>query len=115
LPVIHNATICVNREWALQNEETVLAFLRSMIDAIHFFKTRKSRSCEILQETLAPLVGIEGDDGIEHLHQTWSDLLSSKPYPHPLAVWNVYNLESYIDELYGGSRAAASPPVNPVI
>jgi len=23
----------------------------------------------------------------------WAKLLSEKPYPHPLAVWNVYNLE----------------------
>ena len=84
----------------------------------------------------------EGRDEIEHLQRSWAELLNAKPYPHPLAVWNVYNLEiatkpelswvgpletwdtsylraiddsGYIDELYGGSREAASPPVNAVI
>jgi hypothetical protein len=69
-------------------------------------------------------------------------LLSPKPFPHPLAVWNVYNLDvahdpninfigpfeiwntehlraiddsQYIDELYGSAQAAANPRVNPAI
>ena len=142
VPVIHNATICANREWVLQNEESTLAFLRSMVEAIHFFRTQKSRVCEILEHRLAPLVGIEGADEIEHLQASWAALLSPKPYPHPLAVWNVYSLdvahdpkvsfigpfeiwdtsylrtiddEGYIDELYDGAHMAKNPDVNPVI
>jgi hypothetical protein len=142
VPVIHNVTVCANREWVRQNEETSLAFLRSMIDVIHFWKTQPGRVCEILERTVAPLMGIEGDDEIEHLQAGWADLLSPKPYPHPLAIWNVYNLdvapdpgsnfigpmeiwdtsllrtiddEGYIDELYGGIEAARNPAVNPVI
>ncbi len=30
---------------------------------------------------------------IRYLQEKWSELLSAKPYPHPLAVWNVYNLD----------------------
>lgn len=142
VPVIHNATICANRDWVQENEETTFAFLRSMIDAIHFFKTRKSQVCEIIERTLAPIIGIQGMDEIEHLHATWSSLLSPKPYPHPLAVWNVYNLDvahdpkvnfigpfeiwdtsylrtiddsGFIEELYGGARESVNPPVNAVI
>src|SRR5215212_2886190 len=58
LPVIHNATICANREWVQRNEETAVAFLKSMVDAIHFFKREKSRVCEILERELAPIVRI---------------------------------------------------------
>jgi len=36
VPVIHNATMCANREWVVENEGTTVAFLKSMIDAIHF-------------------------------------------------------------------------------
>lgn len=142
LPVVHNATICSNREWVVRNEETTLAFLRSMVDAIHFFRTQKSRVCEILEGTLAPIIGLEGYDEIEYLQEGWAALLSPKPYPHPLAVWNVFNLDTapdpdsnfigpfeiwdtsylrtidddgYIDELYGGPMEAANPRVNPVI
>ena len=142
VPVIHNATMCGNREWIQQNEETTLAFLRSMIAAIHFLKTEKSRVCEILEQRVAPLIGIEGPDEVEHLQASWAALLSAKPYPHPLAVWNVYNLDvahdprvnfigpfeiwdtsylrtiddsGFIDALYGGAQQAANPPVHAAI
>jgi NMT1/THI5 like len=142
VPVIHNATICANRDWVVANEDTTTAFLESMIDAIHFFKRQKSRVCEILERSLAPIIGIESADEIEHLHTVWAALLSPKPYPHPLAVWNVYNLDvahdpnvnfigpfeiwdtsylraiddrGYIDELYDGAHMTRNPAVNPVI
>jgi hypothetical protein len=141
VPVIHNATMCANRDWVEDNEESATAFLESMIDAIYFFKTQPDRVCEILERELAPLVGINGDDEIEHLQQSWAELLSPKPYPHPLAVWNVYNLDvahdpevnfigpfetwdtsllrniddsGYIDSLYGEDRLA-NPEVNVAI
>jgi hypothetical protein len=142
VPVIHNATICANRDWVRDNPETTEAFLRSMIDVIHFFKTEKDSVCAILERTLAPLIGIDGDDELEHLQASWASLLSPKPYPHPLAVWNVYNLDvahhpefnfigpfeiwdtshlrsiddsGYIDELYGSAEAAVNPAVNVAI
>jgi hypothetical protein len=142
VPVIHNATMCANRDFIIRDPETTIAFLKSMIDAIHYFKKQKSRVCEILERSLAPVIGIQGADEIEHLHAGWAKLLSPKPYPHPLAVWNVYNLDvahdpnvnfigpfetwdtsylrtiddgGYIDELYDGAHMARNPEVNPVI
>ncbi len=141
IPVIHNATITGNIEWVRENEETTYAFLRSMIDAIHFFKTEKDKVCEIIERTHAPLMGLNAEE-IEHLQTVWAGLLSAKPYPHPLAVWNVYNLDvahdpnvnfigpfdtwntsylraiddsDYIDELYGSAQEARNPKVNPAI
>ncbi len=142
IPVIHNATICANRDWVAEHEDTAVAFIRSMIDAIHFFKTEKSKVCAILEEHAAPIIGVRHADEIEHLQRSWASLLSPKPYPHPLAVWNVYNLDvahnpavnfigpfelwdtsllrqiddtGFIDELYGGASEAANPAVNPAI
>ena len=93
VPVIHNTTICASTEFVWKNEEKVRAFLRALIETVHFFKTEKQKVCEILSRELAPLVHLEGDDEVEYLHREWSKLLSPKPYPHPLAVWNVYNLD----------------------
>jgi hypothetical protein len=142
IPVIHNSTMCANREWVEANEETAYAMMRSVVDAIHFFKTKPDETCAILEQHLAAHIGLEGPDEVEHLQRVWADLLSPKPYPHPLAVWNVYNLDvghdpavnfinpfelwdtsilraiddsEYIDELYGGSKEAANPTVNAVI
>jgi ABC-type nitrate/sulfonate/bicarbonate transport system substrate-binding protein len=93
VPVIHNTTICASTEFVWQNEETVEAFLKALIETIHFFKTEKQKTCEILSRELAPMIHLEGDDEVEYLQQEWAKLLSAKPYPHPLAVWNVYDLD----------------------
>lgn len=93
IPIIHNTTICANNDFVRSNEETVLAFLTALVETIHFFKTEKQKVCEILSRELAPLIHLQGDDEVEYLHQQWSQLLCSKPYPHPLAIWNVYDLE----------------------
>jgi ABC-type nitrate/sulfonate/bicarbonate transport system substrate-binding protein len=93
IPVIHNTTVCASMDFVSKNEEVVTAYLKALIEAIHFFKTHAQRVCEILSRALAPLIHLEGDAEVEHLQREWSRLLSSKPYPHPLAVWNVYNLD----------------------
>src|SRR5437016_4636580 len=59
VPVIHNATMCANQEWVRENEETTMAFLRSMIDAIHFFKTQPDKACEIIDRELSPLLKLK--------------------------------------------------------
>ena len=93
LPVIHNTTICASTDFLNRNEETVIAFLKALIEAVHFFKTEKQKSCAILARELAPLIGLEADDEIEYLYGEWSRLLCAKPYPDPLAVWNLYDLD----------------------
>lgn len=142
VPVIHNTTLCANREWVIEHQDTTMAVLRSLIETIQFFKTEKSRVCEILEMHLAPLIDLRTPAEIERLQAGWAELLSPKPYPHPLAVWNVYNLDvahdpnvnfiepfeiwdtsylrqiddsGFIDGLYGSTQAAANPTVNAAI
>ena len=132
-PVIHNTTICTSMDYVLKNEAAVITFLKALIEAIHFFKSEKEKSRALLKKQLAPLLRFEGDDEVDYLHEQWSSLLSAKPYPHPLAVWNVYDLDvghdpkvntiapfeiwdthylrivddsGFIDELYGKSTQA---------
>ena len=93
IPVIHNTTIAASTDFVHSNEQATLSFLRALVRAIHFFKSEKEKVCEILARELAPLIHLQGDDEVEYLHQQWSRLLCAKPYPHPLAVWNVYQLE----------------------
>jgi hypothetical protein len=92
-PVIHNTTICASMDFVRRNEDRVIAFLKALLEAIHFFKTERRKVCEILSRELAPLLHLQEEDEVEYLHQQWSRLLLAKPYPHPLAIWNVYNLD----------------------
>jgi ABC-type nitrate/sulfonate/bicarbonate transport system substrate-binding protein len=93
LPVIHNTTICASTDFCHENEETVATYLKALIEAVYFFKTEKQKTCAILAREYAPLIGLDGDDEIEYLHGEWSRLLSAKPYPDPLAVANLYELD----------------------
>jgi ABC-type nitrate/sulfonate/bicarbonate transport system substrate-binding protein len=93
LPVIHNTTICANMDFVRENEPTTVAFLRALIEAVHFFKTEREKSCAIIAREVAPLIGLDGDDEIEYLHDQWSRLLCAKPYPAPDAVTNLYQLD----------------------
>jgi NMT1/THI5 like len=92
-PVIHNTTICASMDFVRRNEDRVIAFLKALLEAIHFFKTERQKVCEILSRELAPLLHLQEEDEVEYLQQQWSRLLLAKPYPHPLAIWNVYNLD----------------------
>jgi ABC-type nitrate/sulfonate/bicarbonate transport system substrate-binding protein len=93
LPVIHNTTVCASTDFVYDNEETVLAYLKALIEAVYFFKTEKQKTCVILAREYAPLIGLEAEDEIEYLHEQWSLLLSAKPYPSPAAISNLYNLD----------------------
>jgi ABC-type nitrate/sulfonate/bicarbonate transport system substrate-binding protein len=86
IPVIHNTTICANTDFVHSHRDVVLAFLRGLIRAIHFFKSEKEKVCEILTRELASLIHLKGDDEVEYLQKQWSRLLCAKPYPHPMAV-----------------------------
>jgi len=93
LPVIHNTTICASMDFVRGNEETVVTYLKALIEAVHFFKSEKQKCCAILAREYAPLIGLDEGDEIEYLHEQWSRLLSAKPYPDPMAVWNLYDLD----------------------
>jgi hypothetical protein len=93
LPVIHNTTICANMDFVHANEEITVTFLKALIEAVHFFKTEKAKSCAIIAREVAPLIGLDGDDEVEYLHSQWCALLCPKPYPEPMAVMNLYNLD----------------------
>lgn len=93
VPVIHNTTICTTTTFVDKNEELTINYLKALIEAIHFFKTKKTETVDIIQQNLSEKLRLGGRDEAEYLQQEWAKLLSKKPYPHPLAVWNVYDLD----------------------
>lgn len=140
VPVIHNVTICSTTDWVRENADLVRAFLTSMVVAVHFFKTEPEAAERLLREGLAPMTGLTDDADIAYLRRAWAGLLNAKPYPHPLAIWNVYRLDvagnpefnivdplepwdlgilrdidnsGFIDRLYGGP--VRNPAVTPLI
>jgi ABC-type nitrate/sulfonate/bicarbonate transport system substrate-binding protein len=92
-PVIHNTTLLASSDYIQENEETVLAFLKGFIEALHFFKTEPAKVVPILKTNLRKRYALEEDEYYEHLQREWAKLLSVKPYPLASAIQNVYDLD----------------------
>src|SRR5262245_18973876 len=92
-PVIHNTTLLATTDYIKQNEETVYAFIKGFIEALHFFKTQPDKVIPILKKNLAKRYGLEDDEYYIHLQREWAKLLSKKPYPLANAIQNVYDLD----------------------
>lgn len=92
-PVIHNTTLLATTDYITRNEDTVYAFLKGFIEALHFFKTHPAKVVPILKKNLAQRYGLEDDEYYVHLQREWAKLLSKKPYPLPSAIQNVYDLD----------------------
>jgi ABC-type nitrate/sulfonate/bicarbonate transport system substrate-binding protein len=92
-PVIHNTTLLATSDYIKENEETVYAFLKGFIEALHFFKTQPDKVVPMLKKNLAKRYGLEDDEYYVHLQREWARLLSKKPYPLASAIQNVYDLD----------------------
>lgn len=92
-PVIHNTTLLATSDYIKANEDTVYAFIKGFIEALHFFKTRPQEVVAILKRNLAHRYGLQDEEYYVHLQREWAKLLSKKPYPLPAAIQNVYDLD----------------------
>src|SRR5207244_13480956 len=91
--VIHNTTLLATTDYIKENEETVYAFIKGFIEALHFFKTEPDKVIPILKKNLAKRYGLEDDEYYVHLQREWARLLSKKPYPLASAIHNVCYLD----------------------
>jgi ABC-type nitrate/sulfonate/bicarbonate transport system substrate-binding protein len=96
-PVIHNTTILTTTDYIRNNEDTVIAFLKALMEAIHFFKTRPVEVVGILRRNLATRYGLDDEEYYVHLQREWARLLLRKPYPLAAAIQNVFDLDAAKD------------------
>lgn len=101
-PVIHNTTILTTTDYIRENRENVIQFLKALIDAIHFFKTKPAEVVKILQKNLSRRYTLTEEDYYVHLQREWAKLLSAKPYPLPAAIQNVFELDAAKDPNMAG-------------
>src|SRR5258706_3621527 len=100
-PVIHNTTILTTTDYIRENRETVILFLKAIIDAIHFFKTQPADVAAILKKNLARRYTLTDEAYYVHLQREWAKLLLVKPYPLPAAIQNVFELDAAHDPNMG--------------
>ena len=101
-PVIHNTTILTTTDYIRENRDAVIQFLKALIDAIHFFKTKPAEVAQILRKNLSRRYALNEEAYYTHLQREWAKLLLAKPYPLPAAIQNVFELDAAQDPNMGG-------------
>jgi sulfonate transport system substrate-binding protein len=128
IPMIRGVTLTTTTSFVKNHTEDMRQMTKGLVDAIHFFLTRKQETLEILKEHATPILKLQSDEEVERLYDEWAQSLERKPYPNlaaisnvfqlavrrdpdiagynPLALWNTHFVRElddsgYIDQLYG--------------
>lgn len=92
MPMIRGVTLTTTMGFVRSHEEEIRRLVRGLVDAIHFFLTKKDKTIEILKRHLPSALHLNGDEEAEALYGEWAQSLERKPYPSTEAIANVFEL-----------------------
>lgn len=92
IPMIRGVTLTTTMKFVQNHPEEIRLLTKGFVDAIHFFRTRKQPTLEILKEHAAPILKLQSDQEVETLYDEWAQSLERKPYPSLQAISNVFQL-----------------------
>ena len=92
IPMVRGVTLTTTMSFVKNHQEEIRSLTKGFVDAIHFFRTRKQESLEILKEHATPILKLQSDEEVETLYDEWAKSLERKPYPRLDAISNVFAL-----------------------
>jgi NitT/TauT family transport system substrate-binding protein len=92
MPMIRGVTLTTTMSFVKSHPQEVRQLTKGLVDAIHFFLTRKQETLEILKEHATPILKLQSDQEVETLYDEWAQSLERKPYPNLEAIANVFQL-----------------------
>jgi ABC-type nitrate/sulfonate/bicarbonate transport system substrate-binding protein len=92
MPMIRGVTLTTTTSFVKSHRDEVRQLTKGLVDAIHFFITRKQETLEILKEHATPILKLQSDAEVERLYDEWAQSLERKPYPKLSAIANVFQL-----------------------
>jgi NitT/TauT family transport system substrate-binding protein len=92
MPMIRGVTLTTAMSFVKSHPEEIRQLTKGLVDAIHFFLTRKQDTLEILKEHATPILKLQSDAEVETLYDEWAQSLERKPYPNLQAIANVFQL-----------------------
>ena len=92
IPMIRGVTLTTTTSFVKNHTEDMRQMTKGLVDAIHFFLTRKQETLEILKEHATPILKLQSDEEVERLYDEWAQSLERKPYPTLAAISNVFQL-----------------------
>ena len=92
MPMIRGVTLTTTMSFVRSHEDEIRRLIRGLVDAIHFFVSRKQETIKILKNHLPGILHLETDEEIAALYGEWAQSLERKPYPSTEAIANVFEL-----------------------
>jgi ABC-type nitrate/sulfonate/bicarbonate transport system substrate-binding protein len=92
MPMIEGVTLTTTTTWVKNHEEDARSLLLALIDAIHFFKTKREETLKIIRRTCTDLLKMQSDEEWNCFYETQAASLEPKPYPTLAAIQNVFAL-----------------------
>ena len=92
IPMIRGVTLTTTTRFVKNHPEEIRQLTKGLVDAIHFFLTRKHETLEILKEHATPILKLQTDQEVETLYEEWAQSLEKKPYPSLQGIANVFQL-----------------------
>jgi ABC-type nitrate/sulfonate/bicarbonate transport system substrate-binding protein len=92
MPMIEGVTLTTTTTYVKNHEEEARGLILALIDATHFFKTRREETLKIIKRTCSDLLKMQSDEEWDCFYRTQADSLEPKPYPTLEAIRNVFAL-----------------------
>jgi hypothetical protein len=92
MPMIEGVTLTTTTTYVQNHEDESRSLIMALVDAIHFFKTKKAETLAIIKKHCTELLRIQNDEEWECFYQTQADSFEPKPYPSLEAIRNVFAL-----------------------
>jgi len=90
IPMIRGVTLTTTMAYVESHEEEIRLLIRGTVEAVHFFLTQPEKTKKILAESA--ILGLQNDQEVSELYESWAGFLERKPYPKPEAIANVFAL-----------------------
>lgn len=91
-PMIEGVTLTTTTRYVNSHPDEVTALLHGLVDAIHFFKTNRRGTLDIINKTCRDMIRLQSDEELDVFYEASANVLQSKPYPTPEAIQNVFQL-----------------------
>ena len=92
IPMIEGVTLTTTTTYVNSHEEEIRGLLLALVDTIHFFKTRRHDTLDIINRTCRDLLRLQSDEELATFYENQASTLERKPYPSTEAIQNVFAL-----------------------
>jgi hypothetical protein len=92
MAMIEGVTLTTTSTYVQKHEDDARSLIMALIDATHFYKTKKAETLAIIKKRCTDLLKIQNDEEWNCFYETQAASLEAKPYPTLEAIQNVFAL-----------------------